>query len=338
MTQDVVFQLPRDTHEYDENERTLAEALRVHKARAHAAVSESAWDDGSVDDPKCPSCEQRLVPRSVPRGKPDSWDDLVYRCDVCGIGFSNATARRDRRRIVRSPEMNVPEGVRDGLTDVLGRAANVRNRPSKRWKFCSEKSEDAVTWTVVRTLTTEHALGRLLPPQLASADEMEPAVLLWGVPVSGPGAEELRVELEHISDRIGERPASRSEPDVIVAWRDVLAIVEAKLTSKNDSKPATYSGWSLYHSEKYFRAAPGPVAGTGLYELVRNWRIGCELAGRRRFVLVNLSPIALDADADKLRAVIREDARHSLVTRVWVDVLADASQELVTFARSRGAA
>ena len=110
----------------------------------------------------------------------------------------------------------------------------------------------------------------------------------------------------------------------------------AKLTSKNDRKPAAYAGWRLYHSDKCFKASEARVAGTGLYELVRNWRIGCELADDRRFVLVNLSPVPPDTDANLLSGVIREDVRHSLVTRTWAEVLADAPKELVSFASSRG--
>jgi hypothetical protein len=34
------------------------------------------------------------------------------------------------------------------------------------------------------------------------------------------------------------------------------------------------------------------------HELVRNWRIGCELAGVRRFVRVNMSPAPLDTGAE----------------------------------------
>ena len=58
-------------------------------------------------------------------------------------------------------------------------------------------------------------------------------------------AKRLGKQLEDVSEGLGERPTGRSEPDAIVDWRDVLAVVEAKLTSKNDSKPAGYVGWSL---------------------------------------------------------------------------------------------
>ncbi len=71
-----------------------------------------------------------------------------------------------------------------------------------------------------RTLANESRLDRLLPPELGPQEEEEPALLLWGVPVSGLEGERLGRRLEQVSDRLGERPRGRSEPDVIVAWED----------------------------------------------------------------------------------------------------------------------
>ena len=114
--------------------------------------------------------------------------------------------------------------------------------------------------------------------------------MLWGVPVGGVDAASLADELARISDVLGERPAGRSEPDIIIGWSDLHAIVETKLDSRNDVKPASYPGWPLYYSETAFGVSAESVARIGLYELVRNWRIGCELAGPRNLVLVNLAP------------------------------------------------
>lgn len=61
-------------------------------------------------------------------------------------------------RITREPELNVPPEARDGLSATLDGAANVVNRATKREKFCSANSEDAVTWTVARGLLAAGAL------------------------------------------------------------------------------------------------------------------------------------------------------------------------------------
>ena len=66
---------------------------------------------------------------------------------------------------------------------------------------------------------------------------------------------------------------------------------DKKLGGKNELKPPGYSGWPLYWSDDYFRVSPQrEVAASGLYELVRNWRIGAELARERAFLLINLAP------------------------------------------------
>jgi len=285
----------------------------------------------------CPNCGQPLVARGQLGAVPHHWDELVYRCETCGFGFSNAMDPRQRRVIVRYPEMNVPVRVRNGLEDALGRAVNTRNRRTKWWKCCSSRSEDALTWTVARTLEQTGTLEQLIPQKLSESVSGEPSMVLWGVPVGGADAASLAGDLARISKLIGERPAGRSEPDIIVGWSDLLAIVEAKLDSRNEVKPTSYPGWPLYYSETAFRVPADSVARSGLYELVRNWRIGCELAGSRSFVLVNLAPTKLEADVSKLRSVITETPNRHLVTRTWSDALIGAPTEIRDYAKARGA-
>ena len=128
-----------------------------------------------VADPVlCPNCRQPIVARGQLGAVPHHWDELVYRCEPCGFGFSNATDPRQRRVIVRSPELNVPVSVRKGLKDALGKAVNTRNRRTKWWKCCSSRSEDAMTWTVARTLQQTGTLGRLIPKKLSESVSGEP--------------------------------------------------------------------------------------------------------------------------------------------------------------------
>ena len=290
-----------------------------------------------IEPVRCPSCGQLLVARGQLGVVPHHWNELVYRCEPCGVGYSNATEPRQRRVIVRSPEMNVPVSVRDGLEDALSRAVNTRNRRTKWWKCCSSRSEDALTWTVARALQESGKLERLIPPRLSEKVSGEPSLVLWGVPVGGAEAESVAADLARISKLLGERPAGHSEPDIIVAWSDLLAIVEAKLDSRNDLKPASYPGWLLYYSDTMFSVPAESVAQSGLYELVRNWRIGSELAGARKFVLVNLAPTNLEADVSMLRRVIAETANRHVFTRTWPDVLLDAPVEIRDYAKARAA-
>jgi hypothetical protein len=174
----------------------------------------------------------------------------------------------------------------------LERAVNVRNRQSKVIKFGFDTSEDAVTWTVFTYLSAHPSAlrsawaGLTAKGQVPSGDDI--ALLLWGVPVREQQAGTATADrLSQISDRLGENPISRSEPDVIMdAGEHGVVVVEVKYLSGNER--STHSGpFARYVGEGFF-AEPGHVVSSGLYELTRNWRIGCELAGTRPFTLVNL--------------------------------------------------
>ena len=156
----------------------------------------------------CPECGSTLEPRSVDAKRPQSWNDLVYRCEDCSWGWSNARLPSARRRIARESWQNVPEQVREGLDEVLAAAVNTRNLKPKAWKFCSETSEDAVTWTVVRGLQQLGELEMLLPPELRSRAAGEPSLLLWGAVAGGDEAQALAKKLERISTRLREKPHS----------------------------------------------------------------------------------------------------------------------------------
>ena len=225
----------------------------------------------------------------------------------------------------------MPSQVQHGLDNILANACNERNRKTKAWKFCSERSEDAVTWTVTRALQQHGHLDLLLPPDLRSVATGEPSVLLWGAPAGGPEPDELAEALERTSTSLGEHPSSRTEPDVVVAWRKLLMIVEAKLSSRNDVKRPDYNGWHLYTDSSVFRVPPAAVAATGLYELVRNWRFGCELAGSKGFVLVNLGRDSLNADSRTLLPVLVTSQRRQFRTRLCSDVLPAEEEWLSDF-------
>jgi len=131
----------------------------------------------------CRECARAIEPDLRFAGrKARSFDTCVYRCE-CGVGYSNARSAAARRRITSEPAGNVPREVSGGLEQVLANAVNVRNRPEKRGKFCSETAEDAVTWTVFTYLASRGDLGRLLD---GHGEAGEASLLVWGVPFTGP--------------------------------------------------------------------------------------------------------------------------------------------------------
>ena len=259
---------------------------------------------------RCEGCGKMIPPRprSVERPKrAKSYASCVFRCD-CGTGYSNASDPADRRRIMRQPEDNVPREVRAGLTRVLANAANERNRPAKRESFCSAFSEDAVTWTVFSFLSGQSQLG--LAAELLGLEKPvgKPAVCLWGAALDDSSAsQDLSTLFEQVSRSVGEADKSRSEPDVALAWSDLVILIEVKHTSDNPVQ-ADYHGFGRYLDDPDMWAAPlRDVESTGYYELVRNWRLGLAVANvsKSRFGLMNLGPSATRKSAECFAPLLR---------------------------------
>ena len=256
------------------------------------------------------------------------FDDLAFRCDRCGIGFSNSRSPTSRRRIFRDPEDNVPPEVRDGVTAALDGAANVRNRASKRFKFGSSRSEDALTWTMFEGLRKAGRLDAVLPPAARGLETgRPPTVLAWGHPVAGSDGERIADALSVISNRLGEKVSSRSEPDLILAWPHLVVFVEVKLDSANDSQPG-HRRFSMYlNPAADLYSNPAAVATAGFYELTRNWTIAGALAAHLgcSMMLINLGPGAVGHSAEGFSSLLRQNDRRRFVFRTWNDVVRAAA-------------
>ena len=275
-------------------------------------------------------CGREIVPRTPPAGiripAASSFATCLYQCE-CGRGYSNSANPKDRTTIVQRPELNIPEEVREGLEPVLAASLNVQNRAAKRQKFCFSTSEDAVTWTIFRCLSMIDALESAADVAGVTATAGEAAqLLLWGVPVVE--GVEISKELVSVLDELDETPTRRSEPDVIVAWSDLVVVIEVKYRSQNDRKPG-YANFTRYLDElDLFAQAPAKVTELGLYELVRNWRIGAALARRtgRRFALVNLGPRLLPQQTPELNGLFAETDALIFRSASWHELLNAAGQ------------
>jgi hypothetical protein len=271
---------------------------------------------------QCPRCGTAWDVRPELLGKAASgFESCAFRCLNCGLGFSNAKSTKARVPITASPELNVPEQVRPSLAEALAGAINVHNRPTKAVKFCSGRSEDAVTWTVVGGLRAAGTLGALVgPPQLPAPE----ALLLWGHPVDGPRAEAVQKALIAVSDGLGEHPDRRSEPDVVALWPDLLIFVEAKHGSANDSQP-DYAGYGTYLlAPGLFTAGDQEVRAEGSYQLTRNWVIGTKLAEQLDvpFRLINLGPAGIAKHAAGFAELLTQTPTRRFEHRTWQQVLA----------------
>jgi hypothetical protein len=271
----------------------------------------------------CPACDAPWQVWPALIGKPAAdFDGCAFRCLNCGIGFSNAKNPSARIRITATPEGNVPPEVQAGLSETLQGAINVRNRPTKRQKFCSHNSEDAVTWTVVSGLRAAGALGALVgDPDLGPPS----ALLLWGHAVDGPDATAARDHLFSISDALHENAGGRSEPDVIALWPNLLVFVETKHGSANDRHP-NYIGYDTYlPAPGLFAVDDAAIRAEGSYQLMRNWVIGAAMGTALGVPLrlVNLGPAAIAEHAAGFAALLVQTADRRFEHRRWTQVLAD---------------
>jgi hypothetical protein len=135
--------------------------------------------------------------------------------------------------------------------------------------------EDAASWTIARALESIGSLASFLSRGLRSLSSDRGQALLWGVPLTPGAADAVAASIVKVSDDLGEQPMSRSEPDLILVWPDLIAFVEVKLDSLNEHKPPTYKGWDTYlPSPGLFASDDAAVRQAGWYELARNWVIG----------------------------------------------------------------
>lgn len=176
----------------------------------------------SLPSLECPGCRRPLPAVTVDQPVPvaASYDDCIRRCEVCGIGASNGSDSQVVTYIHCDPLANIPSEIRENASAIVGQALNARSRLKKWQRFGFSTSEDAVTWVVfVHLLRAGQLLDvlqhvGLLPHRVAAA---EPALLLWGVPISGDSrAAAIREALIELCMNLKEDPQSFSEPDVII--------------------------------------------------------------------------------------------------------------------------
>jgi hypothetical protein len=222
----------------------------------------------------CPSCEKSIAAVECIDRVPVAthFDECLRRCELCGIAASNATHARDITYIYRDPLESIPIESREGASECLAQAPNVRNRESKRIRFGFSTSEDAVTWVVFTYLFGSGQLLSALRSAALIAEETPtkaPTLLLWGAPIgSATRGAAIRRQLKELCAKLQEDPNSFSEPDVIVDLGEGgLIFIEVKYRSGNDAQPEDYPGWSRYASTGRLVWQFQDVKSSGCYEL-----------------------------------------------------------------------
>jgi hypothetical protein len=284
----------------------------------------------SAEGLRCPACGAAVGPSILPppRRKARSFECCERRCDPCGVGYSNG---QQPTTIYRDPRDNLPFEVRDGALDAIRGSLNELNRSSKEVNFGFSTSEDAVTWTVFSWLATQSPAGLIrLGERLGLTSASAPSVLLWGVPVPANPVSDTRDRIIAALDALGERSASRTEPDVCLDY-GAAGVVLIEVKHKSENKPQR-----LKDADKFDRyvldtgafADPQLATRSAHYELARNWRLGHDLAGDRPFRLVNLGPTMLfrgraGQSLDSFEATLARGDRRAFVRLTWADLLSD---------------
>lgn len=251
---------------------------------------------------QCPYCGMKIDSEeyeptkkgAAPTAK--TYDDCLRKCEPCEIGFSN-TSSQDPKKITlifKDPLKNLPSEVRENAKETLENGINVLNHKSKLNSFCSENSEDAVTWTFFSYLAKDKQLNKTLKKigvKIPESVNCEPKLLLWGVPIDfhNDFNVNLSQKLITVLNAIGESENSRTEPDVILDFGEHgVVFIEVKFKSGNTVKQKNYKGWDRYLNNTDAFQNYETAKDSGMYELVRNWRVGLDYANGRPFTFINL--------------------------------------------------
>lgn len=161
-------------------------------------------------------------------------------------------------------------------------------------RMARERSEDAVTWNVVRHLEASGRLAFWLTT-LTRGPITEPVVHYWSFDALGRST---LAPLAEARKEFGELEGRGSEPDLIIATEDTHIWVEAKLASSNDTVPTDVDGAEARYTTGgagwYGSSVASPFRAVAVdrrrYELLRLWLLGSWAASRhgKRFLLVNL--------------------------------------------------
>lgn len=219
-----------------------------------------------------------------------SYNQCLRKCIDCGIGYSNSQS--SPKIIYKNYLNNIPFEVRskDLLEYVLKNSLNVTNRKNKVNSFSNANSEDALTWTVFYYLNEKKILAEIINKIVKQKNRYtkNPDVYLWGSSIKRESESKLISDFYKLSDNAQEKKSSRTEPDVILDFKEEgIIFIEVKYKSPNEVKKNKLTVFDSYISNNAFKNSK-LIKESGMYELVRNWYYGYHLSDKRPFTLINL--------------------------------------------------
>lgn len=160
-------------------------------------------------------------------------------------------------------------------------------------RLSRDNSEDAVTWNVFRYLERNKMLDHFL--SLISSDpHTSIELILWSY---SQREQKSWTYLNKGREEFGEALKQGSEPDIIIVTDETLFFIEAKVKSKNNTKPSNSGnkkkytkGGNNWFSEVFKNSYEDIAIEDKKYELMRLWLIGTWVAKilNKKFYLVNL--------------------------------------------------
>lgn len=269
---------------------------------------------------KCPSCGDELITRDEKKMRVYAFKQCLRRCEKCGVGFSNDSS--NPVLLYKNYLDNIPKPLREGLNFTLNNSLNKRSRISKKNKFTSSNSEDALTWTFFKYFMINNRLSDLLKLLKIESNDSNYEVYLWGVNINSSKINtKFYNQFIKISDIFSENESSRTEPDVSLNLRDRLIFIEVKYKSPNEL-PKKIKAFTKYYVQNVDFSK---IVKCNHYELYRNWAFASKLSQGKNFVLMNLGLKKLFTDKNQCKLKEFEDSlndkKGSFIKLSWEEVV-----------------
>jgi len=193
-------------------------------------------------------------------------------------------------------------------------------------RLSRDNSEDAVSWNVFRFLERNSIVSDFMERSLA-VTAMNPEIIYWSYSQS---QNDLWDELRKARIEFELVPSKGSEPDIIIICDGMLAMIEAKLTASNETKPSKLyverkytSGGQKWWNEVFHSDFMSVAVRSRKYELSRFWLLGTWIADQLGldFCLINLVRSEREKHIETVFGKhIKNDKKKKFLRIAWEDI------------------
>jgi hypothetical protein len=234
---------------------------------------------------KCPICGETFLIENIPVKSATKYEDCIRKCTHCTIGLSNA--KTNPTIIYKNYKDNIPKPLHDKLDEILKLSLNQTSHEQKIIRMGFNTSEDALSWIFFSYFVVNDKMDILLK-LLGFDNEDTIDIYFWGGSYSEPSMNNIfRKKIIYIlKTKFNETEKYYSEPDIIIETKTKMIFIEVKYNSSN-SYEKSLKKIENYLSEDYYSDIKKAHKSL-LYELIRNWSIGNEIANGKEYYLLNI--------------------------------------------------